>query len=493
MIKQSSMATEMQDEPNVQSIDILGKRDASGSAILFATLFFVYCYFHQIGYKSPTPASRLDLLHAIWAEGTFKIDAYHENTSNKATADGHYYSDKAPGTFVMALPAFSLARAILALTDIELDSDLGWLISSWISCAGSLAIVTALGGVALFAWLRRWVPPHYAYVATLGIFLGAAPLPYCTLLMSHAAVVGLLSIAIWAGEWGLRPSKSVGLGRRDMLAGFCCGLALASEYSAGIAVVGIVLGYILSDFRRSLPLGLGMLPPLMLIPTYHWICFGTPLTFGYLNSANFTEMHEGFFGIKLPPRGEQVFLLLFGAERGLFFWSPILILVFIGFHRLRNSSLRVLAVTYLVPLLQVAAISAYFLPFAGAMIGPRLLAPILPVIALPVALGISRFPSLGYLLATISILVTVVATAVGILIPAGVSNPLFEYHVVRLFDAKFAHNLGLVFGLPGYLSLAPFVCGLLCGIWSGWRRIHDASATATAVKVGGTPSKAMIS
>ena len=71
---------------------------------LFALLLFACVYVHQNRFNSATPVSRLDLLHALVTEGTFRIDAYHQNTPDKAIHGGHFYSDKAPGTVVLAFP-----------------------------------------------------------------------------------------------------------------------------------------------------------------------------------------------------------------------------------------------------------------------------------------------------------------------------------------------------------------------------------------------------
>ena len=167
---------------------------------LFTLLFVAFVYSHQRRFDAPTPVSRLDLLHALVQEKTVCIDRYHTNTPDKAAWDGHYYSDKAPGTVALALPAFALAAYGLRVAEVDLDSPVGWRVSSWVACAGSIAVVTALGGVALFAWLRRHVAPRWALVTVLALFLGAAPLPYATMMFSHALVVGLLAIALWGIE-----------------------------------------------------------------------------------------------------------------------------------------------------------------------------------------------------------------------------------------------------------------------------------------------------
>lgn len=442
------------------------------AVMLFITFLVACCYVHQQSYKSSTPVSRLDLLHSIVAHGTVRIDRYHKNTSNKSTYQGHYYSDKAPAVVVMALPAFSLAVGLLPLFGVSLNSDMGWLVSSWIACAGSLAIITAFGAVALFSWLCKWVQPRQAFVSTLALFLGAAPLMYCTLLMSHGVVVGLLAIALWAGRLGGYDGSATNrqLDWHDVLAGFCCGLALASEYSAGIVVVGILGLFIAEGRKRFVPLALGIIPPILLIPAYHWICFGTPFTIAYHHEAVFTQMHEGFFGIKFPPNPESAYSLLFSGHQGLFTCSPVLLLAFVGYHRLYSVSKVLFWVAYLVPLFQVVAISGYFLPEGGIMFGPRFLAPLLAIMALPTALGIARFPRLGVFLAALSILSTVVVTVVDI-VPVPSENPLFDFYVPALIQGRLSPNLGTVLGLKGCASLIPLLLGLGIGICLIWRNL----------------------
>src|SRR5882724_5515943 len=164
--------------------------------LLFCLLFFCYAYIHQgMGWNQN---SRLDLLHALFVQKTFKIDQYHENTGDKSVHDGHYYSDKAPGIVFIALPAFAVSVAVLNILDIPLDSPRGWLASSWITTIGSVGLLTALGGAAMFLLLCRFVEQKYAFMTTMVTFLGAAPFPYATMLFSHAAVIGLICVALWS-------------------------------------------------------------------------------------------------------------------------------------------------------------------------------------------------------------------------------------------------------------------------------------------------------
>jgi hypothetical protein len=98
---------------------------------------------------------------------------------------------------------------------------------------------------------------------------------------------------------------------------------------------------------------IGLLPGLVLIGGYHWICFGTPFTLAYQHEAVFTQMHKGFFGINWPPKVSHAYALLFDPNHGLLFWSPFLLLAFIGYFKTFCSSRGLFWICYLVPVLQI--------------------------------------------------------------------------------------------------------------------------------------------
>lgn len=502
---------------------------------LFSLLLFLMSYSHQRKFDSPTPESRLDLLHAILLKKTLNINAYHSNTPDKALFRGNYYSDKAPGTVALALPPFVLAVCALSLYSIDADSKIGLWTSSWVACAGSIGIISALGGAALFAWLSKHVAPRSALVTTLALFLGAAPLPYSTMMFSHALVVGLLAIAIGAihknsecgtrsSECGIRegetPSAERGrirwfkANRWNLLAGFACGWALASEYSSGLVVVGLFLWMlsmmrnpspsiqvgrsvlsppgvgrgpsadavgtprptfaqrVSAEWRKAIPFCLAAIPPLLLIPAYSWACFGDPFTLTYSYQASFPAMKEGLYAIKWPD-AETAFHLLFSPARGLLFWTPFFLMAGLGYWQLIQKSRGLFWLTYAVPLLQIVVISGRTWDWpAGPAWGPRLLSPMIPLLALPCAFGVQKLPKLGFPLAVYSILVTTLAT----LTDACPSfnqhpNPLFDLNIPLFLKGEFSPNLGMVLGLPPYASVALFYAILIGGVWWLWRRL----------------------
>ena len=134
--------------------------------LLGLVTFLSFIYFYEGGGWNQN--SRFDLLRAIVERHTLQIDAYHENTQDKAHFNGHYYSDKAPGLVFLAVPFAVAARAALRVSGIDPESARGEIAVSYLVSAGAVALPAALAGVCLFflghasgvgrvaARLRRW-------------------------------------------------------------------------------------------------------------------------------------------------------------------------------------------------------------------------------------------------------------------------------------------------------------------------------------------------
>jgi hypothetical protein len=417
--------------------------------------------------------SRLDLLHAM-ASGKINIDRYHDNTPDFAEYEGHYFSDKAPGTVAATFPAFLASAFLLQRIGIPLDSDRGWLGSSWIACAGSINVIAAIGAGLLFAWLTRYVGQKAALITVLAIFLGAAPLPYGTMMFSHSLVIGLVCIAVWAiaKPTGVAScdghSSWLRRNRWDLLAGLACGWALASEFTAGPVMLGLFLWMCSRDWRRAIPFCLAAAPPMLLVPGYSLLCFGNPFILPYSLNTSFPQMNEGFFSIKWPDC-QTGYSLLFSPARGLFFWTPFFLIAGLGYWQLAQTKRALFGLAYGIPLLQIVIISGRTWDWlAGPTLGPRYLAPMIPLLALPCALGVQRLPRAGLCLAIYSVLITTVATFTDAAPSGSFNNPLRELHIPRLMSMDLAPNLWTILGLSPCLSLVLFYLffmGFVCWLW----------------------------
>jgi hypothetical protein len=413
--------------------------------------------------------------------GGIAIDQYGGNTSDTAEFEGHLYSDKAPGTVVVAVPAFTLGALLLRAMGQDLDSAFGWLLSSWIACVGSVGTVAGLGMAAMFFWLAKRVAPAEAFFTSLATFLGAAPLPYATMMFSHSLVVGLIAIAVWAAERQGRcaPGRPrcgflawFRANRWDLLTGFVCGWALASEYTAGLVIAGLFVWVTSQGWRRAVPFCLAAFPAVLLIPFYSWLCFGKPFTLPYSLNTTFPEMKEGLYAIGWPDP-ETAFNLLFSPARGLFFWSPFLLMAAVGYRTLMRIDSRLFWLTYAVPVVQIAVIAGRTWDWpAGPTLGPRYLAPILPLLALPSALGVQRLPKTGLLLGGYSVAITTLATLINASPPYnGYPNPLLDLHLPMLMRGELAPNLGTLVGLPPFASVALFYALLIAAVCWVWHEL----------------------
>lgn len=498
--------------------------------VFVVCLWFVLSFIHQRHFDAATPASRLALLRAVTARRTFTIDVYQRWTPDKALHDGHFYSDKAPGAAALALPAFAAAAGVARAAGVDLDSKTGWLVTSWAACAFSQALPVALGAAAMFAWLRRFVRGRAALVTVLALTLGSLPLPYSTLLFSHAQVIGLIGIAVWAmgmlqevrsEKVEVRSQESevrIGTGRMA-LAGLCLGLALASEYTAGIVVVALVAYVVVREWRenrgeksevrsqksegmqgsagatpyrkrsRLSPLVprpllwflLAAIPPLLLIPAYSWATIGNPFQLPYSYQASFPQMSEGLYAIKWPDL-ENLGRLLIGPTRGLVFWTPFLVMAGFGWWWLAEERPRWLWLTYAVPLVHALVISGRTWDWqAGYTLSARYMAPILPLLALPCAIGTQRWPKLGGALAIISIAMMTLATITDACPDYSIYNPLTELHIPKFLKGEFSYTLGTeVFGLPPWASVAVYYALLIGGLAWLWRLTGKADKTAAS-------------
>ncbi len=116
--------------------------------LISAVAFISYAYFYQGGGWNQN--SRFDLVRAIVEQQTLRIDAYHDNTYDKAYYQGHYYSDKAPGLALLAVPAAALERPLLRAVGIDPASPRAWVGTSYFVTLFAVALPAAFACACLF-------------------------------------------------------------------------------------------------------------------------------------------------------------------------------------------------------------------------------------------------------------------------------------------------------------------------------------------------------
>ena len=81
-----------------------------GDSRWFLLLFITFAWFHQ-GLANSN--ARLDLALSIGMGHRYDIDPLAFNTIDKVSIGGHFYSEKAPGTAYLALPAVLIASTVV--------------------------------------------------------------------------------------------------------------------------------------------------------------------------------------------------------------------------------------------------------------------------------------------------------------------------------------------------------------------------------------------
>lgn len=419
---------------------------------LLSTLLWSYSYMRPAwGYNQ---ATRLDVLHAVFTEGRIAIDSFHENTGDKIEWNGHYYSEKAPGVVVIAAPAFATIYAVLGALSIDINGDLGWRISEWFTTVFSVGLLAALSALFLFALLKKYTNSKVAFVSTFALYLGSLVFTYAGMLFSHTATASLLIIALWAVDNAVGLFSQTSESRRhSILAGFCLGLAIACEYTSALSAGAILLFVFIKNRQMCLYLLAGSVAPLLLIPFNNWLISGAFFSLPYEHVTDFPGMKEGFFGIQFAPDLAVMWQLLGSQYRGLFFWSPFLLLSIPGYVQLYKKSRLVFSMMLLVPLASIVLISSYSYWHGGWALGPRHLAAAIPFIVIPAAFGCQRFVKTGVVLAVVSMFLTGLGTVLQPLAPEGNMQPLVDLYIPMLLRGEVRENLGSLVGLSGFGSL----------------------------------------
>lgn len=489
----------MTSKPNIRS-----------RALLIAIVTFLsYAYFYEGGGWNQN--SRFDMVRAILERKTLSIDAYHENTEDKALSRGHYYSDKAPGLVLLALPAAAAARPVLGAVGVDPASPRGLVAISYAATVFAVALPTALSCACLFLIaLQLGSSVNGAAFASLGMGLATPIWAFATLFWGHA-LAGACLIFAFAAAVGLRESRN---GTRDVFGGLVVGLfagwATVSEYPAApaaailaaLALAQVWKGGLPRRWRTALGVGIGAVACMAVLMFYQYRAFGSAIhpSYSYYQAGAFPWMKHGYMGLTYP-RVDVMLKLLFGCRRGLFFMAPVLVTAPFGLRILwKNNSTRYAGMA-------AAAIAVYYFLFnasfwvwtAGWSYGPRYMAAGVPLLCLGLApswcqatrlwkKALAAMAACGGLFALMAVSTTPQP-------PDQFHCPLMEVIIPSFWAGRLAltrgsmlmvaedipfgthgsFNLGQLVGFDGLASLMP-----LFAMWGlaviAWKRLDSASA-----------------
>ncbi len=527
---------------------------------VIALVFLCYGYFTYLwpGYWNTNEYSRIFLTRALIDRQKLYIDdliAIH-NTQDKSFCNGHFYTNKAPGSSLLATPAYLLLRLVEINFRFQLTEE--WVLylvkllcASAVSAASLALLFKFWGYLSLIFPIRESLLIVYA--------LGTLAWPYSTLYYGHL----LAGLALLLGFLVIFDARNLTLGTAEIVeAGFFCGVAFLIEYPTLIITLVILL-YACAVFRNkkavlylaagaaaayflsihfdglaaAISEGLGRvipppLPPVpgtplpphpapaFLVPVlyglggvyllllswkgrvaflflfglavpvgialfYHNRCFGGPFNFPYYYETyhEFAVAHsQGIAGVTAP-RFDLLLKLLVSPFRGLFYYSPILLLAPLGIAAmLKDREWRKEGAAILLASVGYLLFNSAFSDWEGGWsMGPRHLVPLIPFLMTAImylaakasVAGRRIFALAAAPLGTISIVFMGLGVSVFPYFPKEFSNPLYDLSLRFLLRGRFAPNAGEFFGLFGPKSLLPLaaIMGVLIVVYLvdlGW-------------------------
>jgi hypothetical protein len=464
------------------------------ASLLGLAIFLSFIYFYEGGGWNQN--SRFDLLRAIVERHTLQIDAYHDNTQDKAHFQGHYYSDKAPGLVFLALPFAQAARVAMRAVVVDPDSPRGEYALSYIVTAFAVALPTALAGVCLFFLALRFGSDLTgAAFATIVLSVGTPMLAYASLFWAHALVGACLL-------FGFAAAVKVADGRAEfwwaLAVGLAAGWATVTEYPAApasVLIAFLVLSQVWSRgkaarWRVVAGVGIGATACAIVLFSYLHAAFGgfRP-SYSYYDPNSFSFMQQqGYMGLTYP-HPDRLLKLLFGCSRGLFFASPALLAAVPGLWWLKKR--------FRGPALVAGAIVLYYLLFnasfywwkAGLTFGPRYAGAAIPMLCLGLAVAWTH-ASLAWrrvliALACCSVFVTLMVVSTSSQLAMQGSCPIVHSSWPAFWAGQMAanresmllpgesaggysaFNVGQLIGLHGLATLIPLLAmwGVVAGFW----------------------------
>ncbi|MGF1573009.1 MAG: hypothetical protein ACFCU1_08045 [Sumerlaeia bacterium] len=367
--------------------------------VLLALSTLIFLHHRETGWNVNT---RLALVISIVEFHTFSIDGLHDSpeyyTMDKAYFQESFYSDKIFGVSLLALPFYWLFFHVGGLF-------------GWVPSAGQINYLLTLVAVKFPAALSvglLWrigcqygLSPRLSAGVALGCFVGSLWHGYASIFMPYAPGIAacLAALYLLLFPMGERITPFI-----SILIGLFTGFALLCDLIFVIAVFLIGMLFLLRIswehgwFSKALQGECNpepaLRPTLWCVPTviaaglvfpalfmaYSTAIFGTPTIpyqYEYLEEFR-VNMAQGIMGVKTP-RLSVIYYLTIHPFRGLFFWSPWIVLaLYGGVQALASRNQRRRSAGGLVVFGFIGYLlfnSGYYMWWGGFGMGPRLMLP----------------------------------------------------------------------------------------------------------------------
>ncbi|WP_287585603.1 hypothetical protein [Candidatus Borrarchaeum sp.] len=348
---------------------------------LFLGTFLVYVFFNNgLYWDSASERTRYVQIKAIVEDNVLYIDRFVPTFLRNDMWDlvlapsGHFYPNKPPGLTFLGVPVLFITKVL------GIPYPLDGIILISLTCVFTSATVTLL---------------YLLCVNSLGMsektgLLVSSIYGFATFAFPHAVTLYANSFSAFfvlsAVYFLISRNKDEDVKNqmiRYLLSGTLAGYLLLLDYSNVVFFLPFI-GYIL--FRENRRLVFSFILPailwLLVLLTYHYVCFGSPFVTTYTyaiypkNAFDWSysrPLHLGLLRFLLTPR------------RGLFFYSSVLLFSIPGFIlMIRDSQDRKEGILFLSSFLIILFFFAPLAYSSGYVFGSRRLDPVLPLLCIPI-------------------------------------------------------------------------------------------------------------
>ncbi len=367
--------------------------------VLFVLVTMLFSSF--IGNNDET---RVFLARSIADNASININQFYNATVDRAFFNGSYFSDKPPGSSFFAVPVYIISKSLFGTPQIY--HNLTTPISDHASFALYFLIILVLssipGGITVVLFYRLSAffskSDSSRKIATFCLAFSTMILGYSSIFMGNSLSLMLVFLSFYLSYTSYRKNKV------SFSAGFFSGLAILVDYWVA-PVVLLSLYYSFKSSKKSgITFFLAMLPPLIVLSAYTYMAFGSFFTVTYSHiDATYWSVPNSYLstpsinlggnvsGIFSPVLFDTFVRMLFYSYRGLMFYNPLIILVFLFFfeffrkYKSEAASFLILFVLYL-------CMSSVVDWWGGGAFKLRFMLPTMPFIFIALIFAIERLP-----------------------------------------------------------------------------------------------------
>jgi hypothetical protein len=364
---------------------------------LFAGCFLIYLVFMNPSPESSSSLPHLHLAVSLVDDRSITLSSYRGR--DVAFREGRYYSGHPPGAAFLAAEVYQLFRPLFPAraggrTLFWLNALMIALVSAPLSALGVAFLFRLLGGMPVGREAILWTVVLAAF--------GTSAFGYAGAFYKKGLVGPILMIVVYflwpaPGEGTADAARPRGRGLRFFLVGVLAGFSVVLELSM-VFVVFFQAVYLLrkGSLKAELaPFVAGGALMAALLFLYNQTAFGSVFSSGYAFRLHGDGPVYGGFSLW------RVWQIIFGLRCGLIVYVPVLLAGLVGAwcavrERIYSREMLWLIAAPVAAHIVFFAIWSNVYVCAGESLIPRQMAPLFPLVMLPLALGVERFPEKAF-------------------------------------------------------------------------------------------------